>query len=241
MIKEGKNHAHEGVPHKGHEHHKHKKLISRRWQWATVGGNALLGVAEVLTGHTSTLSVTADGLHNLGDAATYGIQTQDIMNGKLTQEKIYKRRKIAHWVISTSSAAVAVRAAIGITAVTSLNPFAMYLAGASLLYNSLLFGILYKNARHKVKKDGVTSHGGHDLIKHFLAIDIPSAALAVFGVFAQSVGLNTLESIAAITSGGIGAWAFRPTEKNLNHNHGPSNSEEHTHPVSRRKVKQLTV
>ncbi len=208
-----------------HEQHLHNEederstpIISRKWQAATIAGNALIGAAELASGGGTTLSVTADGIHNAGDAATYYLQTENILNPSLPEERIARRRKIAHTIIAALSLSVAVKAGYDLSFDEDIshNPTAIYSAGASLALNSLLMATLYRGINRR-RKEGILTPHEKDLTKHLWAIDVPSAALAVGGAVAQKYGIDTVEPIAAVASGLVGAYAFRPTEKNLEH------------------------
>jgi hypothetical protein len=191
-------------------------VISQRWKWATVLGNAAIGAAELATGNLSTMAVTADGLHNAGDAVTYHMQADNILNKKLTEAQRTRRRKIAHWIIGASSMAIAAKAGIDLSAGHEgvQHTGALYAAGASLALNGALFGRLRRNQKRQPARQH--SEHEHDLTKHFLAVDIPSAALAFGGALLQKYSVPA-EQVAAIASGLVGAWAFRPTKANLEH------------------------
>src|SRR5688572_22486926 len=90
--------------HCGHDGPEHDTppVISQRWKWLTVIGNAAIGAGEIATGNLNTLSVTADGIHNVGDTATYYMQAENILNPNLTHTRRQRLRKIAHWVIATT-------------------------------------------------------------------------------------------------------------------------------------------
>lgn len=215
-----------------HQEHQHEQpsAVTRKWQIGSVVGNALIGTAELATGHTSTLSVAADGLHNVGDAYTYYTQTENILSKKHSEEKKQKRRKLGYWILSGTSAAIAAKAAgdIVFDHDAPQNPLTLFSASASLALNSLLASTLYRNFK-KNKKEGHKSEHEHDIVKH-LATDTASAALAVGGALAQKYGVSAIEPLAAITGAAITGWAFRPTKKNLEHSHNHfDDHHEHGH------------
>lgn len=225
---------HEPLHHSHHAGHQHdhststdsNPVISRTWQVATVAGNAVIGAAEILTGGGSTLSVTTDGIHNAGDAATYYMQTENVLNPKLTEEKIARRRKIAHSIIAGLSLAAAAKAGydIQLDDETTHNPASLIAAGASLTLNVALMATLYRGINRK-KREGTLGPNEKDLTKHLWAIDVPSAAIAVGGAVAQRYGVDDVESVGAVVSGLVGAYAFRPTRDNLDH----SDCAKHAH------------
>ena len=206
---------------------------------ATIVGNALIGSAELLTGGGSTLSVTAVGIHNAGDAATYYLQTENILNPNLSEERVAKRRKIAHAIIAALSLSVAAKAGYDLTFddTSSHNPTAVYSAIASLALNSLLMTTLYRGINRRKREGNLTSHE-KDLTKHLWANDVPSAALAVGGAVAQKYGVETIEPIAAVASGLVGAYAFRPTAKNLEHENCVKHDHSHGHGHGHRDTKE---
>lgn len=235
-------HSHHAEDHHDHSSSTDKKpVISRTWQVATVAGNAVIGAAEILTGGGSSLSVTTDGIHNAGDAATYYMQTENVLNPKLTEEKIARRRKIAHSIIAGLSLAAAAKAGYDIQFddETSHNPASLLAAGASLTLNAALMATLYRGINRK-KREGTLGPNEKDLTKHLWAIDVPSAAIAVGGAVAQRYGVDDVESVGAVVSGLVGAYAFRPTRDNLDHsdcakhahhdhNHGHGHGHGHAH------------
>jgi divalent metal cation (Fe/Co/Zn/Cd) transporter len=201
----------------------HAPAISKRWKYATVFGNLALGIAELATGNARSLAVAADGLHNLGDAATYSMQSNDVLQTDMDAERVHRRRKIAHWAIAVSSGAIGIKAGLDLAGDASheVNNVAAYAAGASLLYNGALLARLRQGIRtqHAELGSAIDCHQEDDLTKHLLRLDIPSAGLALGGVIAQKYGLQSAEQLAAIASGVLGVVAFRPTVSNLNHAH----------------------
>jgi hypothetical protein len=197
--------------------------ISQSWKWMTVLGNAAIGACELAAGNISSLSVTADGLHNVGDTATYYMQAENIVNTDLSEERRQRLRKVAHYVIAASSLGVGMKAGYDLATDQEhlQNAAAIYTASASLALNGLMFARLRQGMR---RKHGHASVHEKDLLKHFWAIDIPSAALAVTGAVLQKYNIH-IEQVAAIASSAVGAIAFRPTKRNLAHNcldHGHS-------------------
>lgn len=197
--------------------------ISKKWKNLTVFGNLALGALELLSGNFRTLSLAADGVHNIGDAVTYNIQSNDVLSKPINQETSLKRRKIAHYIIASTSGIVALKAGVDLMGDNNsiANDTSLYLAGASLAFNSGLFLRLKQgiNRSHSEISSNINCHHEDDLTKHFLAIDIPSALLAIGGVIAQKQGFQDAEQIAALASGAIGVIAFRPTKNNLEHQH----------------------
>lgn len=201
--------------------------ISPRWKWATVLGNAAIGTAELATGNLSTLAVAGDGLHNVGDSVTYYMQADGALRPDMAPEKQQRMRKISHWIIAASSLGISMKAGVdlGLNHEDSTHSASLYAAGASLALNGLLLTRLRKGLK------GKKHHNVHeqDLSKHFWKVDIPSASLAVVGAGLQKYNVQA-EQVAAIVSGLIGAWAFRPTKANLGHNcMGHLFGEEHEH------------
>jgi hypothetical protein len=228
--------AHEHDEHHDHQHHDdHEPVISQRWKWMTVLGNAAIGAAELATGNFSTMSVTSDGLHNVGDTATYYMQAENILDKKKSEKKRQQLRKIAHWMIAATSLGVTVKAGIDLALDQESAPHAatMYAAGASLALNGVMLARLRKGVRRKKNDESVYEH---DLSKHFWAVDIPSAALAVAGAGLQKYNVN-VEQVLAAASGIVGAYAFRPTKANMAHNClDQSHSHEHSkHPIASKK------
>lgn len=192
----------------------HPPVISKEFKWTTVAGNAVIGAAELFTGNISTLSVTADGLHNVGDTASYYIQTENILNAGYSEEKRHRLRKAAYWIIATTSMVAGVRAGIDLSLGHESTPHdgALYTASASLALSGIMLARL---RRRQSKRDYQTVHE-QDLAKHFWQMDLPSAALATLGAVLQKYNVD-IEQIIATASGAWGVWAFRPTTANLEH------------------------
>jgi hypothetical protein len=203
--------------HEERHHHEQEPVISQRWKWMTVLGNAAIGMCELAAGNLSTMSVTSDGLHNVGDTATYYMQAENILDQNKSEERRLRMRKIAHWVIAATSLGVSAKAGIDLSIdhESASDPMTIYAASASLALNGLMLGRLRDGIRRK--RGAHASVHESDLTKHFLAVDIPSAGLAVMGAALQHYNVD-IEQAAAIASGLVGAYAFRPTEANLAHN-----------------------
>jgi hypothetical protein len=205
-----------------HEDITHSPAISNGWKRTTVAGNLLLGAAELMTGNLNSLSVAADGVHNIGDAVTYNLQSNDILKGH-TADKLQRRRRAAHWIIAVSSGAIGLKAGYDLTTDVehAASNISVYAAGASCLFNGALLVRLRQGMRrtHQELGDDVDCHQEKDLTKHLLVLDIPSAVLALGGVWAQRQGYADAEQVAAISSGVLGVVAFRPTTANLSHDH----------------------
>lgn len=207
--------------HDHHNGHEREPVISKRWKWATVLGNAAIGACELAMGNTSTLAVTSDGLHNVGDTVTYYMQAENILNPDKSEARRRRSRKIAHWIIATSSLAIGAKAGIDLALdhESTPDPGTIYAAGTSLALNGFLLHRLRKGMRAKKarQKSCHVSSDEHDLSKHFWAVDMPSAGLALGGAVLQRYNVD-IEQVAAMASGMVGAYAFRPTEANLSHN-----------------------
>ncbi|HEX6462024.1 MAG TPA: hypothetical protein VFZ58_01990 [Candidatus Saccharimonadales bacterium] len=207
-----------------------RSAVSRAWQWASVGGNALLGAVEIIFGHASnTLSVLADGLHNAGDAVSYGTQTDNERNGhKYSEEKLKRRRKFGYWVITLSSGLAGMKAGVDLASgqESEHNQVALYAAAASLSLSSLLLVRLQKGIRRKKQLEGRSSMTMEekDLMMHVGRFDVPSAAAATIGALVQKHNVD-VEQWIAMVSGAYGVCLFRPTEKNLAENHAHSLEE----------------
>lgn len=226
--KEHHKHNHKDYP---HEQTNHEPPISRKWQQWTVWGNAGIGAVELLAGGTSnTLSVVADGIHNAGDAGTYWLQTENILNPALAEERQQKRRKLAHWLISAGSLALSAKAGVEITFDQEITPDALdiFAALSSVGLNSVLYYKLRQGLKRN-KREGLQTPHEKDLLKHFHYIDMPSAGLALLGAGTQLLGIPFVEKTAAGASGLLGAYAFRPTEANLNHSHCAKHDHGHHH------------
>lgn len=225
------HHAH----HHGHGHNAETQpIISRRWQITTVLGNAVVGAAELAGGlAASAYSVVADGVHNGADVYTYWLQSKNLLQRhKLSQEKQQRNRKIAHWVLCATSVGVAAKAGVdlAIDKESAHNAMNIYSSAASVVFNGMLFAGLYRGIRRKQADGQVMDHLEKDITKHFAFSDMPSAALALGGAYLQSKGLMGAEQMAAIASGALSAYVFRPTKKNLAHDHdhfGQELSDQH--------------
>ncbi len=195
------------------------QLITKPLKNTLVYGNLLLGAAELLAGQNNSLSVTVDGVHNATDGITYNMQGNDILNHHDNIGRLQRRRKVAHWMIAASSAAVGMKAGLDLhyDVVHESSTASMYVAGASLLFNGALFSRLRQNIRHRRQELGtdIAMVRERDLTKHFMKLDLPSSVLAVGGILAQRQGFDNLEQMAAMISAGLGMWHFRPSRHNL--------------------------
>ncbi len=166
-----------------------------------------------------TLSVAADGMHNVGDAITYHLQAKNILDPALGEEKRQQRRVLTHWVIATSSVYIGSKAGLDIAYghESTSETTAVYTAGASVALNSILFGRLWQGMRRTKMSNPGHEHSidTHHLAKHFWGVDIPSAVIALGGAFLKRYDLHVEEQCAAVASGALGAWVFRPTRKNM--------------------------
>lgn len=226
-AKHGHGHGH------NHEHnHSGKAAISRVWQVAAVTGNAAIGALELVTGAgasgASTMAVVGDGLHNLGDAATYWAQTNDVRKGIAHGgEAETKRRRFIFSAIAASSLWVAVQGGMDIAQHdehnSDHNDLALAAAGASVALNGMLAAHLVAGTRRTRNERG-GNHCQHenDLLTH-IAIDSFSAVAGLAGAVAQRYNFDIagvgIDNAAAMASGVVGAWAFRPTTSNLSHIH----------------------
>lgn len=209
------------------DHQHPKELVSRRWQRFVVWGNTILAGAEIATGRLNNLAVLADALHNAGDAYTYHIQCENVLDNKqLDESKINKRRKIAHSIIAGGSLAVATTATYEL--LNNVNEEIGYgtiaVAGLSVAFNSLVATKPLRAVLSRRDNGHGHSHSEKDILKHIGLVDMPSSVLALGGALAQKYNVDlagmSVEHLSAIASGGLGAYAFRPTEKNLHgHSH----------------------
>ncbi|HSD56321.1 MAG TPA: hypothetical protein VLA92_04160 [Candidatus Saccharimonadales bacterium] len=191
-------------------------VVSKRWKWTTVLGTAAVGACEIVAGNTTALATTMDGAHNLlGDSLSYAIQTDNVLNQNVPEEKRKRLRKLSYWMIHASSLGAMTIAGMEIGQEHTAHPGALYTSAASLALSGLLLVGYEKGKRRKGK--GNLNHHEQDLSKHLLKVDIPSAALAVSDAVLQRYHVDTYQSLSML-SGALGAWWFRPTKKNLAHN-----------------------
>ncbi len=228
-----------------HEHNDGPEPASRFLQVFTVMGNGIVAAAEGVTSVAKdaggivvgTWSVAGDFLHNGGDFVSYWMQFNTMRNGHhLPVETVMKRRRISHALIMLSSLYVACQAGYEMfdgEIEKAYNPAAVYAATASVALNSAVFAGMKVQA--KLQRDTEVSGGGSicagkkaaedDISKHLLAVDMPSALLALGGSWMQRQGIDmdiatyniSAEQVAAVVSGAAGAYFFRPTKKNLLH------------------------
>lgn len=215
----------------------HPSSISRGWQRLAVWGDAVIGLVQVTT---QALSVVIDGMHNLGDALAYRLQTENILNPNLTPERRAQRRKLSYWILSSGSVAVGVHA--GIDRWTGHTPevhnSALYAATSSMVLSGLMLAGLYRDVMKKPRED--RSEHEYDLVKHFWMADVPSAGLALTGAILQRHSIPA-EQWTAMASAAVGAWVFRPTKANLSHHcmGGSESSHAHESGVSRSWLTRL--
>jgi hypothetical protein len=199
--------------------------LPRRLQIAAALGNLVVGAVEAgvsLAG--SAFSGVSDGVHNLIDSVTYWKQFENI-TGKLTEAQREQNRKVTYCALSIASLGLAAKAGFDLTTNHEADPHPLhaYAAGASLALNTILLGGMVRSARVHT----MDSRDKRDIYKHFLGSDIPSSAIAVFGAIMHRYHMPNVEQIAAIGSGILSAWLFRPTRANLHHHHTYGHSHEH--------------
>lgn len=206
--------------------HNHEPAIGKWWKYAAIAGNLALGMLELASGGTHTLAVAADGIHNVGDAVVYGVQSDDLLNPDIAENKLQQRRFFAYSTIAALSAVVGVKS--GLELITSdtaepTNNYGLYAASASLAYSSALLARLklgIKRAHSGSGHDGQGAcHKEHDLLRHLVRNDLPSAALAVAGAVAQRNGIANGDNIAGLLGASLSFVSFVPTKSNLNHRH----------------------
>jgi len=201
--------------------------LFRNLKWPTLIGNLGIGAAEVLAGGSSTLAVTVDGVHNVGDAGGYAAQFY--AEEAKQPERVRRLRKIGHWVIASSSAIVGAKAAYDLAVQNehTVQPAGLAAAFASLALNGYLGrDIIPKVQRHGWKR---LSGAQRDIAKHFALVDAPSSILAVGGAVAAGAAAHEASAAAAVASGAIGAWVFRPTSRNLAEPHVCASHGHHEH------------
>lgn len=203
------------------------KVALRRFKLPVIFGNIAIGAAEVLTGGSGALAVTTDGVHNVGDAISYAAQFE--ADETKNKRKIKRLRKFGHWVIASSSLMVGSKAMYDIATHADHNTHSasLFAATASVAFN----GYLARGIIPVVKEHGWKRLTGaqRDIVKHFAAVDAPSSVLAVGGAIAANAGANYASSTAAVVSGAIGAYVFRPTKKNLEEPHVCASHTGHHH------------
>lgn len=197
-----------------HDHDNSGAPITKAWKRLAVWGNATIGAAQLVVGNVITPSVAADGLHNASEVLAYEDQGEAALGEhKLSEQELHKRRKRSHTLLALGSAAVSLKAGVDLGLGHENDPHhsSIYWSGASVSLNVLLLARLLKGTGGKIKD---TSVYVRDLYKHMFLVDMPSALFALGGAAVQS-GSPKAEQAMAIASGAVGAWAFRPTRKNL--------------------------
>lgn len=220
----------------GHGHHERSQsTLGKAIKWVTVLGNGAVGAAEIAIAKLNTLSVIIDGVHNIGDFVSYWLQFNTVFKGHLlSPEEIKSRRRLAYAVIAGASllgAGHAVQEAFDNERETAYSGAAVYAAAASVALNGSILAGMQVRANRQRERDilnggPVCAHNHtaeHDIRKHLLYADVPSAVLAFGGAMAQRHGVDLdistyeipVDQVAAAVSGVVGAIAFRPTTRNL--------------------------
>lgn len=189
----------------------------RRMQIAAALGNLTVGAVEAgVSLAVSAFSGVSDGVHNVIDSVTYWKQFENMI-GRVTEKQRERNRKYTYYALSIASLGLAAKAGFDLAVDHEAEPHPLhaYAAGASLVLNATLLGGMIRSTR-RCKAD---SRDKKDIYKHFLLSDMPSAAIAVFGALVHKYNLPNIEQMAAIGSGVLSAWLFRPTQKNMHHQH----------------------
>lgn len=183
-----------------------------------------MAVAEAATGRLDNLAVLADGLHNLGDGVTYAVQSGNLLNEQVNTdvERLARRRRLSFGALAAGSAMVGATAAIEYISNTEnyVSTASIGVAAASVAFNGLVSVKPLRTVWDRRHNQAGHSPAERDIIKHIALLDMPSSVLALVGSLMQKYapGLHA-EQVAAMVSSGIGAYAFRPSSKNLGHNH----------------------
>jgi hypothetical protein len=221
----------------GHTHayeheHSDKELVSKRMQVATVVGNLALGAVETgVSLVSSAMSGVSDGIHNVLDGITYWKQFENL-RGKLTSEQRLRNRRAGYWLLSSVSLGLSAKAGIDFVSGSEGDPHPLhvYAAAGSLALNATILVSLVRGMRHNPRSnDPEFQKDKQALYRHFIVSDMPSSAIAVFGAFMYKHGLHNIEQLAAVGSGLLSAWFFRPTKKNVAHEHNHFQVCDHAH------------
>lgn len=209
-------------------------LVTRGWKRVAVIGNVTAGVVDLIGGRVDRLfsvtdgaveAVIVDGVHNIGDAATYETQGENVLVHQHGEDEAHllRRRRISHSIIASGSLAVGIVAAVEFATKTEhlLHNYSIAAAAASVAINTGLAVKPLKGAWQRRRGGIRLTDSEHDIVKHFTHVDLPSAALALTGALMHKYNLNIsghgAEHAAAMLSSGLGVWAFRPSTENLLH------------------------
>lgn len=212
-------------------------------QYAAAIGNLALGAAGTIYGSTNTMSVFSDGLHNLGDSLAYWLQGKSIREADtFTEDRLMRYRKAGHWTLFAGSVGAGIKSAYDVYdtwangAPTPPASAAATAVGALSLGAAVtLGGISEYKIRQRVRRSGDTHRTADERAwtKHVFGMDIVSSGLAAVGSVAQHK-FPAVEQALGVVSGVVGAYLFRPTHKNLSHDHashkpGADGHAEHEH------------
>lgn len=216
--------------------------INAGLQYAASGVNAItgtLGVAGSLFGESASMATFVNGLHDAGDSLSYWTQGQRIRHGESFNAQRHETyKKIGHWSIFGTSAVAGVKSVydVGNSIVGNLEVATPSTASVVASLGSLAFaGSLAYASDRKIRQRQARMDDPHrtdaekDWMKHVLKMDVPSSALAVGGVWAQSFGTpggTVTEQILGVASAGLGMYLFRPTKENLTHDHASHEPDE---------------
>lgn len=197
--------------------------------------NGLASCAELVGGVLSgNIAVAVDGIH--GSAEIVVANTQ--INHAHEVDAIDRgRRKVIYTAISglaLTAAGVAGAEAIGILNLSSENiamdVFSWTAAGLAMSSAVLASRAIIRRTREKYGKfrNASVTETEHDITRHIVYLDTPSASLAFLSASARIASLiwqgkgiavtaEEFEHGVGVASGLLGAWLFRPTEKNLQH------------------------
>lgn len=190
-------------------------MVSNRWKWLTVFGNAVIGAAEIVTSNFSAMSVASDGVHNLGEVGPYLIQANNVIRQNETGNEARRDflHKAGYWALSITSAATMVKAGVdwSFDHEPVANGAAVYTTGASVALNGLLLAGLLKGE----KRTGAIKTTYERALSNHFKFDTLSALLALGGAILHKYNMVDVEQGLGVAGGLLGTYLFRPTKKNM--------------------------
>jgi len=207
-----------------------ERPLSRTWQRTATLGALAIGLVETGIARLNNLGTLIDGAHNIVDAATYYMQSETVINDDMSPKRRRLLKKLSYAALSLPSLGFGAQAMAEMATSSSheASHHTISATAASVALNGLLYARLHRRRHNEQLQNSGT-------LKH-LYVDTSSSVVALAGSIAEQAGYDRAESVAAMATGFFTAWAFRPTEKNLNEPHvcalhpdGHNHDHEHAH------------
>jgi Co/Zn/Cd efflux system component len=174
--------------------------------------NAAIGIAELAAGVMGgSHAVVADSVHNVGDAAAYGIKWK-ISSKQTSPEKVRNWRKKAANIVCLGSLVIGGKAVYEIANENYEKPSAATV-GVAAVAGSL--NVVVASRLHATKSGASAVH--HDGLRH-AASDVIGSFVTVGAATLAYKGLEIADPVGAVAASGITIYMNYPSASRLQEN-----------------------